>query len=138
MQGNAALERAVDQSGLELVGPSTIEAEPHGKDDDLERLRRWCLQNSGWIGRLRRPCICAGRYQVNLLAVTRGDRRITARLRESRFRVGDVVVLQGRRSRLEALRELGCLPLAERNVTLGQDAPRWLAPAILLVRSCWW
>ena len=90
--------------------------------------------NFALIGQTPQTMHLRRRYQVNLLAVTRGDRRITARLRESRFRVGDVVVLQGRRSQLsEALRELGCLPLAERNVTLGQDTPRWLAPVILLV-----
>ncbi len=45
-----------------------------------------------------------------------------------------MIVLQGRHSQLEeAIRELGCLPLAERHLTLGHGRSRWGSPLILLL-----
>ncbi len=73
------------------------------------------------------------RFNVNLLAVSRKGERITERLGEAILRVGDVVVLQGDRDRLpEILRELGCLPLAERSIKLG-SVRRGLVPVMILL-----
>ena len=73
------------------------------------------------------------RFNVNLLAVSRKGERITERLGEAILRVGDVVVLQGDRDRLpEILRELGCLPLAERSIKLG-SVRRGLVPVLILL-----
>ncbi len=72
------------------------------------------------------------RFEVNLLAVSRGARRITTRLGQTRFQVGDVLVLQGRGKILpDAVAQLGCLPLAERYLTMGHRRPRLLPLAIL-------
>ena len=74
------------------------------------------------------------RFEVNVLAISRGGRRVTTRLRQTRFRVGDIVVLQGRRSQLtETMTRLGCLPLAERNLTIGRSRARYWPIVILLV-----
>jgi di/tricarboxylate transporter len=73
------------------------------------------------------------RFNVNLLAVSRKGERITERLGEAVLRVGDVIVLQGDRDRLpEILRELGCLPLAERPIKLG-SVRRGLVPVVILL-----
>jgi di/tricarboxylate transporter len=73
------------------------------------------------------------RFAVNLLAVSRKGERITERLGEANLRVGDVIVLQGDRDRLpEILRELGCLPLAERPIKLG-SVRRGLVPVVILL-----
>jgi di/tricarboxylate transporter len=135
LQGDpVAVKPLVDRAGLELAGADDLTAaEPRDKDDELEAVEAVVLAESLLVGHTLRSMHLRQRFQVNLLALTRGARRITTRLRESRFRIGDVLVLQGRRSQLgEALRELGCLPLAERNLTLGQTTPRWTAPAILV------
>ncbi|HEX5325215.1 MAG TPA: SLC13 family permease [Acetobacteraceae bacterium] len=133
LQGDpVALQPLVEQAGLKLAGPAEIAA-AHGRDSELEAIEAVVSADSPLIGQTPQGLRLRQRFQVNLLAVTRGDRRLTARLRESRFRLGDVVLLQGRQPQLgEALRELGCLPLAERNLTLGQANPRWLAPLILI------
>jgi di/tricarboxylate transporter len=61
--------------------------------------------------------------------------RITDRIGETMLRVGDVVVLQGDRERLpEILRELGCLPLAERPIKLG-SVRRGLVPLLILLAA---
>jgi di/tricarboxylate transporter len=75
------------------------------------------------------------RFNVNLLAVSRKGERITERLGEAVLRVGDVIVLQGDRDRLpEILRELGCLPLAERQIKLG-SVRRGLVPVVILLAA---
>jgi di/tricarboxylate transporter len=75
------------------------------------------------------------RFNVNLLAVSRKGERITERLGEAVLRVGDVIVLQGDRDRLpEILRELGCLPLAERPIKLG-SVQRGLVPVLILMAA---
>ena len=62
-----------------------------------------------------------------------GGRRDPARLRQKRFRAGDVILLQGRTSALaDAMTKLGCLPLAERNLAIGRPRSRYLPLVILL------
>ncbi|MBF7051852.1 anion permease, partial [Halomonas sp. KAO] len=66
-------------------------------------------------------------FSLHLVAVARDGGRLRQRLHEIRFRAGDVLLLQGDESELaESLSTLGCLPLASRNLTLGQ-------PRLLLV-----
>jgi di/tricarboxylate transporter len=73
-------------------------------------------------------------YGVNLLALSRAGRRMGTRLRNTQFREGDVVVLQGPvEAMTESLAALGCLPLAERNLQLGKSRNFYLPALILLV-----
>lgn len=134
LQGDpVSIQPLVAQAGLELSGSERLKGEG-GKDDGLETIEAVVGADSLLVGQTAESLRLRRRYQVNLLGLTRGDRRVTSRLRESRFRVGDVVVLQGRRSHVEeAVRELGCLPLAERHLVLGSETSRWLSPAILLL-----
>ena len=70
-----------------------------------------------------------GRHGFLLLAVSRQGRPYRGRLRAFRFRIGDVLLLHGEAERVpEVLAAFGCLPLAERGVSLGQ---RRAAPALI-------
>ena len=61
------------------------------------------------------------RYGINLLAVSRAGTPIRSRLRNFRFREGDVLLLEGDADRLpDAASHLKCLPLAQRDITLGK------------------
>src|SRR3546814_14330486 len=72
------------------------------------------------------------RYGLNLLAISRSGERLVKGLGDTILRPGDVVVLQGVLEFLpEHLRELGCLPLAERPLGLGSVRQRVLPVAIL-------
>jgi di/tricarboxylate transporter len=72
------------------------------------------------------------RYDINLLAVSRSGVRFTQRLRNINLRAGDVIVLQGELAQFPArLQELGCLPLAEREVRLG-NLRRSVLPIVIL------
>jgi len=73
------------------------------------------------------------RFQTNLLSISRGAQRLTTRLARTRFQVGDVVLMQGYAKTLpEAIVQLGCLPLAERYLTIGRKRLRFL-PLVILV-----
>lgn len=66
-------------------------------------------------------------YGINLLAMARNGKPPRARLAQVRFKIGDVLLLQGDRENLrKVLPILGCIPLAER----GLNAPQ-LATSVL-------
>src|SRR3546814_19887327 len=72
------------------------------------------------------------RYGLHLLAISRSGERLVKGLGDTILRPGDVVVLQGVLEFLpEHLRELGCLPLADRPLGLGSVRQRVLPVAIL-------
>ncbi len=132
-----ALDRFVDAAKLELAGSKEIE---ESKDEKEKRPRppeigvveAVVMASSPMIGSSPTGLRLRQRFNVNLLAVSRRGRRSTARLRHMRFAEGDVVVLQGRADSLpDAVSELGCLPLAERNLALGR--PRRVYPPLLLL-----
>jgi len=55
------------------------------------------------------------KYGINLLAVSREGKSHRQRLKEFTLKAGDVLLLQGHQDIIEeAIRKLGCLPLAER------------------------
>jgi di/tricarboxylate transporter len=73
-----------------------------------------------------------GRFGVNLLAVSRRGYRLSQVLNRVRLRPGDLIMLQGGERALPgALKELGLLPLAQREVRLG-GVRRAIAPAAIL------
>ena len=74
------------------------------------------------------------RYGVNVLAIGRRGRRRSTRLRQTRFQMGDAIVLQGHTARLpDILVALGCLPLAERPLNLGRRRRIFLPLGLLAV-----
>lgn len=136
LQGDPmALKPLVDQARLELLGTEEIEKlKPRDKDDELEAIEAVVAADSMLLGRTPEDMRLRRQFEVNLLALSRGGRRIATRLGRTRFQIGDIVVLQGRRTQLgEVLSRLGCLPLAERNLTIGRRRPRFLPVIILAV-----
>ena len=74
------------------------------------------------------------RFGLNLVAVSRSGERVKQAFRTLRLRPGDVVVVQGSAGTMpEAFRDLGLLPLAERDVRLGQRRRSVMPLLVLLV-----
>jgi di/tricarboxylate transporter len=114
-----ALERVIASLGLDLEGHHRGAAAGTSSDSIL-------------AGTAAGRVALHDRHGVNLIAVSRSGERITRRLRDVVLCPGDVVVLQGALDTLpERLRELGCLPLAERSLRLG-NARRGLVPLAIL------
>ena len=132
LQGDpVTLKPVIDQGGLELLGAVELPA-TGSKDDELEAVEAVVIEGSMMAGQTLETLRVRQRFGVNVLAVGRSGHRIRDRLRRTRFQVGDTVVIQGRQGGLtDALAQLGCLPLAERNLALGQQRPRLLPVAVL-------
>ncbi len=133
LQGDpVALKPVIDQGGLELVGADAL-PKTGSKDDELEAVEAVVTEGSLLIGQTLETLSLRQRFEVNMLALGRSGQRIRDRLQKTRFQVGDTVVIQGRQGALtEVLSQLGCLPLAERNLALGRRRPRLLPVGILV------
>ena len=86
------------------------------------------------VGRSAKRLDLQEQFNVKLIAVSRGEARVTEQLRGLRLREGDVLVLQATQQKLpELLKSLGCLPLAERSVKLGGNHRSYVPLLILAV-----
>jgi di/tricarboxylate transporter len=91
-------------------------------------------RGSPLIGQTAQELSLVHTHGVNLLAVSRQGKRIRERLGQLTLRSGDVVLLQGLRQQMPSiLTELGCLPLAEREILLGTSRNVLIPLAILVV-----
>ena len=126
-----ALERAMTTAGLELEGHHRAAANATSRSD-VGVIEAVVERGSVLTGEAAGPLALHDRHGVNLIAVSRRGERITKRLRDLVLCPGDVIVLQGPLATLpERLRELGCLPLAERPLRLGH-ARRGMIPVAIL------
>lgn len=113
------LDRIVSQAKLSLSGKPIGKSETKASGE-IAAIEAVISRDSALIGLSARELSLYNTYGVNLLAVSRKGKRIRERLGELTLRSGDVVVLQGQRQALPGLLlELGCLPLAEREILLG-------------------
>src|SRR5690554_3079293 len=71
--------------------------------------------------------------QTCALPISRQGHRLKKRLADIRFRSGDILLVQGYEDTLMGtLQQLGCLPLAERELSLGKQNNLWLAGGLFL------
>lgn len=128
-----ALHRLVAEAGLELVHDKELEG-AEARASELSIAEAVIAPGSPMIGRTVEELDLRRRFDVNLLAVGRRGQRIGQRLRRMRFQAGDLLVLRGRTEELgERMAAMGCLPLAERNLRLGDRPRAWLPVLILTV-----
>jgi len=129
-----ALESAVARAGLKLSREHR-QPEMDEATDEIGVIEAVIGPNSVLTGISAERIALFERFHVNLLAVSRSGQRFTERLRTINLRAGDVIVLQGNLKRLpDTLKELGCLPLAERGIRLG-SARRSLLPIAILAAA---
>jgi di/tricarboxylate transporter len=131
LQGEpGALERLVARAKLVLATKQVAAAATPGVEIGV--VEAVVSGDSPLVGRTAAQLSLRGRYQVNVVAVSRRGAQIQQRLRAVRFRAGDVIVLQGDMDTLpDTLGELRCLPLASRGVGLGRGRNLWLPAAVL-------
>ena len=137
-----ALKEFVDKYRLELAGSKSSETED-AEDTEVPKVALTtediCVveavitRESELIGSTPRQMSLRTRYGFNLLAARGEGGKSRDRLRDVRFHEGDVVVFQGAVDTIsETLKELGCLPLAERNLQLGRPSTMVMPVLILL------
>ncbi len=124
-----ALDKAVEQGGLTLS-----DRQAAANANDLTSIEAIIGPSSSLIGRTAREYALFERTGLNLLAVSRRDKRFHERLSHITLEAGDVVMLQGRTDEIgEQLRLLDLLPLAERQLKLGMARNRILPLVILAI-----
>ncbi len=114
-----ALGTVVSELGLKLTGAS---------DDAIKRLNSGetvlaeavVLPRSRLVGQATGQVRLRRRYGVNLIAVSRQGQPFRGRIQSIRLQAGDVLLVEGFPERLpEVVAALGCLPLAERDLQVG-------------------
>ncbi len=121
-EGETEAIQALVAKGFELVPAKELERDDGGGLVGREALALMevVVPPRAWIeGRTPATIDLRARYGLNLLAIARSGASLERRLRDQRFAAGDVLLLQGEREGLlEAVRSIGCLPLAERRIAL--------------------
>jgi di/tricarboxylate transporter len=122
------LDRVVAAGGLDLAGGKDL-----GRDalrsGDVELVEAVVKPDSPILGKSAKGLRLRQRHGVNLLAVAREGAPLR-RLGDLRFRSSDVLLLQVAGAAPDALGALGCLPLAERGLRLGQPRKLVLGSSI--------
>lgn len=143
-----SLQEFVEQTGLVLANAVNDEDE-EGKESqpmtpregteeqvaagDVRLTEAVISPSSRLIGRSANRLNLRERYGLNVVAIARQGHRLKRRLAEIRFRSGDILLVQGyEENLLSTLQTLGCLPLAERGLTLGREKNLWLAGGVFL------
>ncbi|RJP39099.1 MAG: SLC13 family permease [Desulfobacteraceae bacterium] len=100
-------------------------------DKDIQMSEAIITPGSKMVGKTVIDLDLRHHYGINLLAVARQGHRLKTRLNKTRFVIGDILLLQGSRDKLQpALKSLKCLPLAERGLSM--DKPRNILPAVAI------
>lgn len=89
------------------------------------------LPRSRLVGRTTGQVTLRTRYGVNLIAVSRQGQPLRGRLHSISLKAGDVLLLEGFPERLpEVVSALGCLPLATRDLQVGNGRRAFLSIAL--------
>ena len=123
----------IDRTGFELEWSRDIESEIDQtlSSEDVSTLEAIVSPDSMAAGKTARGLHLHAAFGVNLLGLSRRGTRLVRRLGHMTFRAGDVLLLQGKRETVQdALPRLGLLPLAERDIRIGQ--PRRLVFPVLV------
>jgi len=128
--GPDALKAFTQAARLELEAEEE-EIEEMLKSEEVALAEAIVSPRSSILGKSARNLHMRWRYGINLLGVAREGQRLDERIGRIRFKIGDILLLQGpAESMPETLSSLGCLPLAKRNIRLGQPRRIILSLAI--------
>lgn len=121
-----SLKKMVEKAGLKLIGTEALSTD-NLQADEISLMEAVVSPDARLIGETARSLHLRTRFGVNLLAVSRQGTPIMERLARIRFRPGDVLLLQGEEDGLrEAIKLMGCLPLAGRALSLGYKMPKFI------------
>jgi len=133
MGESEAIEKFTAEQKLELVGQDASDKAKLIESEEVGLAEAVVMPGSRIIGSTAASLRLRDRRSINLLGIAREGARIKSRLAETRFRAGDVLLVQGGREELIGeLTDMGCLPLAERAIGLGRVSRRWTALAVFV------
>jgi di/tricarboxylate transporter len=119
IEGDAhSIDETVKAAGLDLVGSRALQAQVL-RSETVGMMEAVVTPASALVRRTAGHVGLATRHHMNLIAIARHGVPVRRRLNQVRFQPGDVLLLQGDTETMpDALATLGCLPLAERRLSL--------------------
>lgn len=131
IQGDQSdIKEFIDDSKTELVGKDKGKTDSK-EQKDISLVEAVVMANSRIIDRTASQIKLGYRFGVNLLAISRQNQKIKKRIDHVKFQVGDVLLVQGENDKIdETLDRMGCLPLADRGINLGEPRKILLSLAI--------
>ncbi|MEP3562405.1 MAG: SLC13 family permease, partial [Marinobacter sp.] len=115
------------------IKQARVEREDDIATGDVRLMEAVITPSSRLIGLTTNRLNLRERYGLNVVAIARQGHRLTQRVSDIRFRSGDILLVQAYESNLmTTLQTLGCLPLAERELSLGRQKSLWLAGGLFL------
>lgn len=118
-KGLEILQRSKEKARSEIDNGEEAEKSP---EDALVVVEAVVVPRAMIDGRSAADLRLRSRYGVNLLAVAREGSPLRSRLRDVRARIGDVLLIQGEADTVYGtLSTLGCLPLAQREISLDNN-----------------
>lgn len=127
------LKSFVDDTKVKLVGDKKFRKDAEGSKNIMIS-EAIVMGDSPILGQSAAALKMRSRFGVNLLAVARKEQKIRHRLDHVVFRVGDVLLLQGREHMIDdAITSIGCLPLARRGLKIGYEKKIPIALGIFIV-----
>lgn len=128
----ADLKPVMDRTGLELVTVKSGKLDLL-KPESLELIEAVVTPSSPLEGRQALYLRRRTGFAMRLIALARSGRAIKRRIRETPFRAGDVLLLQGEKGSSDLISDLGLLPLPQRSLNLAITPRMTLALAIFAV-----
>jgi len=126
---STVLEPFIQKTKGEILSDSDTDSPKVGKNEQM--MEAVVLPAAQSVGKMAARMKLRQRFDINLIAVSRQGSRIKKRFHEIRMKAGDVLLLKGEeKDLLDALPLLGCLPLADRGISL---QPRRMLLATLLL-----
>ena len=122
MEGSAeATENILMSTPLKLVEKGTSKSSEF-QNDDSGAIEAVVSPGSRLVRRSIAQAQLERQHGISLIALARQGRQVQSELRKVRIRPGDVVLLHGRMDSINnTLDSIGCLPLANRNITIHSE-----------------
>ena len=126
----ADLQEFVDNAALKLSGDK-----PHKlESDEMHMVEVVVSSGSTVLGRTARSLNLRERFGANLIALSRRNKTLASRIKNVKIKAGDVMMLQTPTESVgSVLSELKVLPLAQRDIPLGQPKRLVVSMALFAV-----
>ncbi len=128
-----AIDELVREWELDFAGPEDEKLAALIENDDMALVEAVVRPRGQLVDRSARDLNLRTRHGISIVGIARQGARLGGRLASTKIRAGDVLLVQGARDGLfSELADLGCLPLAERTLSLGQRRKRMLALGVFV------
>lgn len=112
------LKKFISDTNSKLVGSKKFRKDAVGSDK-ISFAEAVVMPESQLLNKTASSLKIRTRFRVNILAIARKEQQIRNRIDHTTFKVGDVLLVQGKEGALsDTITSMGCLPLAKRDLQL--------------------